>query len=212
MNRLVTFFDGLWSYRSYPDLMFANFFSRPNDNLKRWDDAIAAGNRKLVAIGGPDAHSNVGFGLGDETGKQWLGVKLDPYERSFRTVRTHVLIKKDRTLTRETLLEAISLGHCYVSFDVFSDPTGFRFAVANSGKGMGDDIPVAGQPTFVVTAPLACRFVLFRNGGVIDQKTGTSAQFTIAGAGAYRVEVYLDSLPAPARGQPWIISNPIYVK
>src|SRR5215510_5447120 len=30
MNRLVMFFDGLWSYRSYPDLLFANFFTRPD--------------------------------------------------------------------------------------------------------------------------------------------------------------------------------------
>ena len=61
MNRVVTFFDGLWSYRSYPDLMFANFFARPTENLKRWDEAISTGNRKLVALGGPDAHSNVGL-------------------------------------------------------------------------------------------------------------------------------------------------------
>src|SRR6185295_1915760 len=114
INKLTTFFDGLWSYRSYPDLMFANFFSRPGENLKRWDVTIGAGRRKLIAIGGNDAHSNVGFGLGDATGKQLIGVKLDPYERSFRTVRTHVLIKKDKGLTRESLLEALSQGHCYV--------------------------------------------------------------------------------------------------
>src|ERR1700752_180133 len=29
INRVLTFFDGLWSYRSYGDLMFANFFTRP---------------------------------------------------------------------------------------------------------------------------------------------------------------------------------------
>ena len=55
INRFVTFFDGLWSYRAYPDLMFANFFARPADNLSRWDQAIANTNRKLVAIAGNDA-------------------------------------------------------------------------------------------------------------------------------------------------------------
>src|SRR2546423_11400230 len=79
INKLVTGFDGLWSYRSYADLMFANFFVRPTENLKRWDDAITARNRKLVAIAGNDAHSNVGSGLSDPTGKQWLAVNLDPY-------------------------------------------------------------------------------------------------------------------------------------
>lgn len=211
INRVVTFFDGLWSYRSYPDLMFANFFVRPTENLKRWDEAISTGNRKLVAIGGPDAHSNVGFGLSDATGKQWLGVKLDPYERSFRTVRTHVLISKNKTLSRVTLLEAISLGHCYVSFDIFSDAAGFRFLVSGSDTIMGDDFLSTNQVELLVTAPLASRFVLLKNGSSIDQKSGASAQFTVSGAGVYRVETYLDSLPAPVKGQPWIISNPIYV-
>jgi hypothetical protein len=211
LNKLTTFFDGVWSYRSFPDLMFANFFVRPNDNLKRWDEAIAKSGRRLIAIGGNDAHSNVGFGLADATGKQLLGVKLDPYERSFRTVRTHVLIKKDLPLTRETLLEAISLGHCYVSFDIFSAAGGFSFGVNYAEKIMGDEIYLSGETELVAIAPLASRFVLFKNGSAVDQKNGTTAQFTVTDDGVYRVEVYLDSLPAPVRGQPWIISNPIYV-
>jgi hypothetical protein len=211
INRVATFFDGLWSYRSYPDLMFANFFARPNDNLKRWDETIAKSGRKLIAIGGNDAHSNVGFGLADATGKQLVAVKLDPYERSFRTVRTHVLIKKDLALTRETLLEAISLGHCYVSFDIFSEATGFSFSVNHADKIMGDEIYSTSQTDLLAVAPLASRFVLYKNGTAVEQKSGSSAQFTVVGAGVYRVEVYLDSLPAPVRGQPWIISNPIYV-
>jgi hypothetical protein len=212
INRFVTFFDGLWSYRSYPDLMFANFFSRPTDNLKRWDDANAANNHKLVAIGGNDAHSNVGFGLSDATGRQWLGLKLDPYERSFRTVHTHVLIRKDKPLTRETVLEAISLGHCYLSFDIFSDATGFSFVVNQTDKMMGDEIHSTDQMELLVAAPLASRFVLFKNGSAIEQKIGRSAQFSVVDVGTYRIEVYLDSLPAPVKGQPWIISNPICVK
>src|SRR6266581_917898 len=103
-NAAVMFFDGLWSYRGYADLMFANFFTRPTENLKRWDEAMSVGRRKLVAIAGNDAHSNVGLSVNDASGKQWLGIKLDPYERSFRTVRTHVLIKKSQPLTRESLL------------------------------------------------------------------------------------------------------------
>ncbi|HEY6046937.1 MAG TPA: CehA/McbA family metallohydrolase [Pyrinomonadaceae bacterium] len=211
INKLATFFDGLWSYRGFPDLMFANFFVRPDENLKRWDETIAKSGRKLIAIGGNDAHSNVGLGLADATGKQLLGVKLDPYERSFRTVRTHVLIKKDQPLTRDSLLEAISLGHCYVSFDIFSAATGFSFSVNRADKIMGDEIYASGETELLAMAPLASRFVLYKNGSAVDQKNGTTAQFPVTGAAVYRVEVYLDSLPAPVRGQPWIISNPIYV-
>ncbi len=211
INRVVTFFDGLWSYRSYADLMFANFFARPIDNLKQWDEAIASSKRKLVAISGNDAHSNVGFGLSDSTGKQIVGMKLDPYERSFRTVRTHVLIRKSTPLTRENLLEAISLGHCYISFDIFGDARGFEFRDLESGI-MGDEISLATNQTLTAKSPLPARFVLFKDGNPSAQASGLSAQFPVNTAGVYRIEAYLDSLPSPANGKPWVISNPIYLR
>jgi hypothetical protein len=212
INPLVMFFDGLWSYRSYSDLMFANFFARPTENLRRWDNAIVSGNRKLVAIAGNDAHSNVGVSLNDASGKQLIGFKLDPYERSFRTVRTHVLIKKEKGLTRESLLEALSQGHCFVSFDLFSDASGFSFAVSNSDRIMGDEIALSAQPRLIVHAPLPARIVMIKNGKVVNQKSGTVAEFEADTTGVYRVEVYLDSLPSPVMWQPWILSNPIYVR
>lgn len=212
INRVVTSFDGVWSYRSYADLMFANFFARPSDNLKRWDDAMNSSQRKLVAISGNDAHSNVGFGLSDSSGKQIVGMKLDPYERSFRTVRTHVLIKRDTRLTRESLLEAISLGHCYVSFDIFGDATGFEFRDLGSATIMGDETSVATNPKLTAKSPLPARFVLLKDGNPSAQASGLSAEFSVNTPGVYRIEAYLDSLPAPATGKPWVISNPIYVR
>jgi hypothetical protein len=211
-NAALMFFDGLWSYRGYAELMFANFFVRPAENLKRWDEAISSGHHKLVAVAGNDAHSNVGLSLNDASGKQWLGVKLDPYERSFRVVRTHVLIKKDKGLTREALLEAISQGHCYISFDLFGNAKGFTFAPEGTVADiMGDETPRLGGLHLRAAAPYPCRFVLFKNGAVTGQQSGTAVEFAVDGPGTYRVEAYLDSLPAPVRGQPWIISNPIYV-
>ena len=214
INPVVMFFDGLWSYGSYPELMFANFFARPTENLKRWDDAISASNRKLTAIAGNDAHSNVGVSVNDAAGKQWLGVKLDPYERSFRTVRTHVLIKKDKGLSRESLLEAIALGHCYLSFDIFGDARGFSFTVNGTEpqRILGDEIALSAGLSLKASAPLNSRFLLLKDGSVVDQKIGAFADFPINGPGVYRIEAYLDALPAPAKGQPWIISNPIYVR
>ena len=212
-NAAVMFFDGLWSYRGYADLMFANFFTRPAENLKRWDEAMSVGRRKSVAIAGNDAHSNIGVSVNDASGKQWLGVKLDPYERSFRVVRTHVLIKKDKGLTRDSLLEAIAQGHCYISFDLFGNAKGFTFAplgvVANII--MGDETALLGGLHLRAAAPYPCRFVLFKNGVMAGEQSGTAVEFAVDGPGTYRVEAYLDSLPAPVRGQPWIISNPIYV-
>ena len=212
-NPAVLFFDGLWSYGRYPELMFANFFVRPAENLRRWDEAIARDRRKLVATSGNDAHSNIGLSVNDASGKQWLGVKLDPYERSFHIVRTHLLIKKDREFTRESLLDAIANGHCYVSFDLFGDPKGFTLQVTiPEHRIMGDEIELVDGLRLLVSAPLASRIVLYRDGSGIDEKSGTKVEFPINSKGAYRVEAYLDSLPAPATGKPWILSNPIYVK
>jgi hypothetical protein len=212
INPVVMFFDGLWSFGRYPELMFANFFARPTENLKNWDDAISTSSRRLAATAGNDAHSNIGVSLNDASGKQLLGIKLDPYERSFRTVRTHVLIKKDKGLTREGLLEAISQGHCYLSFDLFGDAKGFIFAsTGTEPKIMGDEIASTQAVHLKASAPLNCRFVLLKSGEVIDQKSGTTADFAISNFGNYRIEAYLDSLPTPVKGQPWIISNPIYV-
>jgi len=206
------FFDGLWSYRNYADLMFANFFSRPEQNLQRWDAAMRESRHDMVAIAGNDAHANVGLNLNDASGKQLIGLKLDPYDRSFRVVRTHVLLKRDEPFTRESLMTALAAGHSYVSFDIFADPTGFSFTAADNQSTpatMGDSRGFVGQVRLTVSAPLQCRFVLYRDGNRVEEKLGTAAEFIAQQPGRYRVEAYLESLPAPAAGQPWIISNPI---
>ena len=69
-----------------------------------------------------------------------------------------------------------------------------------------------GLLTLKASAPLNSRFTLFKDGSVIDQRSGTTADFLITAPGVFRVEAYLDSLPTPVKGQPWIISNPIYVR
>jgi len=209
---VIMFFDGLWSYRSYPDLMFANFFSRPEQNLRLWDNAMRDTKSRLVAIAGNDAHANVGISLNDSSGKQWIGLKLDPYERSFRVVRTHVLIKKGIEFTGESLLQALAEGHCYVSFDVFADGNGFDFSIKDSDQKMGDEVAPNSQMRFTVKTPIPARIALIKDGNIVAQHSGTTVEFTPDGPGVYRVEAYLDSLPSPVTGQPWIISNAVYVR
>ena len=215
LNPVVGLFDGLWSYRSYPDLMFANFYERPSQGLQSWDNAAITGRRKLIAIAGNDAHANVGLSLNDASGKQVMGIKLDPYERSFRVVRTHVLLGREEPLSRESLLSALASGHTYSSFDIFGDPNGFDFTAANNSesKRMGDEILLGNGVQLTVTSPLPGRIVLFRDGAKVQEESGASRKdFTVTQAGIYRVEVYLSQLPRPAGDQPWIISNPIYVR
>ena len=215
INPLVMFFDGLWSYRSYPDLLFANFYRRPTENLQKWDQAITNSQRKLVAIAGNDAHANVGISLNDDTGKTLVGLKLDPYERSFRLVRIHVLVPKDQSLNRESLLGAIGAGHSFIGFDLFCDSSGFSFVASNGtdDKIQGDEITLANEVKLTVKTAVSSRIVLLKDGNAVQDESGlTMKDYSVAEKGSYRVEVYLSQLPGPAGQQPWIISNPIYVK
>lgn len=215
VNPLITFFDGLWSYRRYPDLLFATFYERPTESLRAWDDAMVTANRQLVATAGNDAHANIGFTLGDSSGQTLLGMKLDPYETSFRLVRMHVLIQREKPLSAETLLTALREGHCFIAFDLFGDATGFSFAATSGGerKIQGDTMTYSQGLRLKVSTPVTSRAVLLKNGTPIQEKTGESPMdFEIGERGAYRVEVYLPQLSRPVSEQPWIISNPIYVR
>ncbi|HEY3028450.1 MAG TPA: hypothetical protein VGJ55_20045, partial [Pyrinomonadaceae bacterium] len=151
----------------------------------------------------------------DSSGKQVLGIKLDPYDRSFRTVRTHVLIESNEALTSETLAAAIAAGRCYLGFDLFGDSTGFNFTAQNKSetKFMGDEITLVDAVKLNVTTPLPARIVLLRDGSKVQEESGAShKEFSVTEPGDYRVEVYLPQLPKPVSDQPWIISNPIYVR
>jgi hypothetical protein len=215
INYFVTFFDWLWSYWGYADLMFARFYERPNDELKKWDELMAGKNRKVVAVAGADAHSNVGFQLGDRTGKSLIGVNLDPYERTFSVVRNHVLIEKEKPLTEETLLAGIASGHCYIAFDIFGDSSGFTFTARNNKSAgiMGDEIELLDGVSLTVTTPVNSRILLLKDGRVIRDEDGApSKEFPVTERGVYRVEVYLTQLGTLVKDKPWIISNPIYVR
>jgi hypothetical protein len=215
INPVATFFDGLWSYGSYPDLLFATFYLRPGDNLRKWDEAIRSKNQRLVAIAGNDAHSNVGISLIDSSGKTLFGVKLDPYERSFRLVRVHILISKDKTLDSASLLAAISAGHCFIGFDLFGDASGFSFTASNGTQKaiQGDEIRLESEVSLSIKTPVSARVKLLKDGTTTQDESGIiSKDFVITERGSYRVEVYLPQLPRPVSDQPWIISNPIYVR
>ena len=214
------FFDARWSYRSYPDLLFSTFYERPSENLKRWDEQIKQQGGRLVATAGNDAHANIGLSLNDSSGKTLVGFKLDPYERSFRLVRLHVFVPQlDEQLVvlgdESQLISAIAAGHCFIGFDLFGDTTGFRFTAQDwdENRVMGDEIKLEEEVRLTVVLPVTGRIVLLKDGvAVQDNSAVNKMEFVAREQGSYRVEAYLPQLPKPAGDQPWIISNPIYVR
>ena len=212
-NPVVAFFDVLWSHRAYPDLLFALYYERPDDNLKKWDQLLA--HTRLTATAGNDAHANVGVSLQDSSGKTLSGIQLDPYSTSFRLVRMHVTTPDAKVLVPEQLLDAIKAGHCFIGFDLFGDTTGFTFDAANQSdkKTQGDEIPLDSQTRLRIHTPTATRIVLFKDGSPILNESGvTTKEIPVSERGVYRVEVYLPPIEHIVGEKPWIISNPIYVR
>lgn len=137
MNPFTAIFDGIWSYPAYPELMLASYFKRPDENLKKFDEITA--KRKISLIAGTDAHSNIGFHLfGDDAGNKLLNFKIDDYATIFRLARQHVLIDKDKPLTRENLIEALKAGRSFIGLDVSGDSTGFVFEATRAANTSGE--------------------------------------------------------------------------
>ena len=217
INYAALLFDGLWSYWGRPEMLFVRFYERPGDNLRRWDELNASGARRAYALAGNDAHANVGLSFREQTGEEVFGLKLDPYERSFRLVRNHVLLEKGQRLDAETLLAALRAGRSFVAFDLFGDASGFRFTADNGTdrRTMGEEIqlPSGGAVRLDARSPVKCRTVFFRDGQVAAEvKDSALAEFSADRKGVYRVEVYLDQLGSLLDGKPWLISNPIFVR
>jgi hypothetical protein len=213
VNSVGAFFDVLWSQRSYPALIFALYYQRPDESLRLWDQALA--RSRLTATAGNDAHANVGVSLKDSSNKTLLGIQLDPYETSFRLVRLHVLVERDRLFDATSLMEAIRAGHCFIGFDFLGDAAGFAYTAENPReiRIQGDEIGLQKETRLRVQVPVPGRIVVFKDGAVFLDETGiTSKQLAVSERGVYRVEVYLPQLGSLVAQKPWIISNPIYVR
>ncbi len=214
INPVVAFFDTLWMQRSYPALIFANYYRRPSAAMSTWDNNLSS--RKLVALAGNDSHSNVGVQL-TRRGREFLKFQVDSYETSFQLVRVHALLPVGKELEGVSLLEALKAGRCFIGFDLFGGTSGFRLEAINATTGteagMGDVIKLESGLKLLVSLPVSARVVLFKNGQVIlDESDVIKREVPVTETGVYRVEVYQPRLGTPFSEQPWIISNPIFVK
>ena len=180
------------------DRFLASLDLRPDANLALYDK-MAAGARvtMLAGLGAPDDMTVLGSKVG-----------TTPQLMLFYT--THLLA---RERSQDPLLEAIKLGHSYVSFDFLGYVGQFVFFAqvgdANNGTKtlMGDEVRMA--PGLVLKAELpdaADRIVLYRSGVEIKAvENARTLDFAPTSAGAYRIEAYRG-------GHLWILSNPVYVR
>lgn len=176
--------------------------------LQRWDDLLAEGKR-VVAIGGSDAHA-LHMHMGP------VHRVIFPYYFHFRTVNTHVLIPEpltgDVSTDKKMIYEALAAGRCFVGYDLPASTRGFTF----KGRGletsviMGDEISSKRGVTLQAHLPRPAEIRLIKDGKTIGiWKDSQACAYSVAEPGAYRVEVWRNYLGLK-RG--WIFSNPIYVR
>ncbi len=190
-------------YALYPDLGIKGPF---HQTLRLWDKLLAEG-RRVVAIGGSDAHGN-SYSLGP------LKRVLFPYKHLFGCVNTHILIPhaltRDLVANKATIYAALRAGNCFVGYDRLGSTRGFRF-FARSGSqlvSMGDVLKQQAAIIFQVELPAPADARLLRDGQVVARTNGRRLDYTTAVPGVYRVQVYRRYR---LRQRAWIFSNPIYV-
>jgi hypothetical protein len=172
----------------------------PARNLIEWDRACA--RRRVVAIGGLDIHQ-VGVRV-----RGRVPLRLMSYERAFRYLRTHALVRSPPSGSvaddRAAVYEALGEGRCYIAVDAFAPARGFAFW-GEGGIDMGAEAAFGGQALHV-RLPRPAEIRLLRGGeqvaAVVD---AAELDHEPRAAGAYRVEARLG-------GRTWILSNPIYLR
>jgi hypothetical protein len=178
-----------------PRQMLQTLVTPPQKNFDRWDALLT--QRKMPVVGSGDAHA-----------QQWMrvvgGTTVGIYERVFKVVTTHVLVKE---LDEASVVDALKRGRSYVAFDIWRDATGFSFTATDGATEwmMGDELLFSEKVAFKITLPVPAEIRLLKDGKLAAQHKGDSFTCKAAAAGVYRVEVFLN-------GKLWIISNPIYVR
>jgi hypothetical protein len=178
----------------------------PQRNLAEWDRLCR--RRRCVAFGGVDAHQ-IGIRVAGH-----VPLRLMAYKRSFRHLRTHLLVpeplRHELEADRAGVFGALRAGHAFLAVDSVAPAQGFRFWAEDGERvlWMGDEGP-AGALTVRGTFPAQARWRLVRDGTEVATGSGTSLEHRAEGAGVYRLEAYRE---ARGRERSWVLSNPVYLR
>jgi hypothetical protein len=174
----------------------------PARNLSGWDRLCR--RRPVVAIGGVDAHQ-IGLRVAGR-----VPLRLMAYHRSFRHLRTHVLLDRapsgDAARDRDAIYAALGAGRCYLAVDSLGPAAGFDFE--GESVRMGEEAP-AKPMRLRARLPRAAAIVLRRDGEPVAHASATELLHTVEAPGVYRIEA---TRHAHGRDRTWVLSNPIYLR
>jgi PHP domain len=178
------------------------------ETLRRWDELLTSG-KKMVALGGSDAHA-LKLSLGP------LRRTVFPYEFHFRAINTHIFVPRplgeDAEADSAMILDALRQGHCFIGYDLPAPTRGFHLTVHGLERNalMGDELPSKGGVTIQIRLPIRAECVLLKDGKPLRTWHNRDlCNYNINEPGVYRVEVYIYYL---GRRRGWIFTNPVYVR
>ncbi len=180
----------------------------PQETLETWDRLSQ--NRRVVGIGGVDAHAHKVNLLG------LMEVEVFPYKVLFKSIRTHILLNENYDFSiseqyprfRDAILNALKNGRTFFANHYLGDAEGFRFAMVSGTTVyyMGDEFRLEKEAEIKVSVPGSAKNMVrvLRNGVLFASSEEGDLSAVITRPGAYRAEVLRGN-----RG--WIFSNHIRV-
>ncbi len=178
------------------------------ETLSFWDNLCQ--KRKVVAIGGSDAHGTM-IKLG------FIKAIFLPYDFLLNSINIHVFLKKkifkDFKAAKDDIYEAMKSGRLFIANDRLSSAKGFKYCfLSDDGSDlfMGEEDNFSSSGNMLVELPSKGEIRLIRNGEAIGSHRGMEAVFPVLKNGVYRVEVY--KYVQLFGWRPWIFTNPIYLR
>ncbi len=208
-NHMSEWMEGLTEENKYNRVVhpLRSIVAPPQETLKVWDELNL--KRRVVGIGGVDAHAHKVNLLG------FFEIEIFPYKVLFKSIRTHILTPTKLNIennsfeeAKQSVIEALREGRCFVANYYHGDATGFRFFAEDGNREfqMGDSIPQAENVRLKVMLPNVegALIKLVCNGELVGESDNLETEFLVNQPGAYRVEVLLQN-------KAWIYSNHIRI-
>ena len=177
-------------------------------SLEKWAEMLR--DKRVVGIGGADAHASLNLGIGR--------LRIPSYLDIFKSIQVNVLVTEpfngDFSHDKALVYKAVREGRCYTVFAVWDNDVSFEFTAGCSDRlvTMGDSITQDEGPVMLkVDVDCNKKVILkvYRNRKLLLSTHSHNIVVPAPRSGAYRLEI---DLHTAGKQVPWVITNPIYVE